>query len=74
MKIDYNRHIWEGCTVQGFIDELAPQLSIVMCGNSWREPIKTKEDLKKWCMENQPYYKKYIKEVVEHFADKYSLT
>ena len=73
MEIDYNKHIWEGWTVQAFIDELAPSLSIIMCGNSWRDPIKTKEDLKKWCIDNQPYYKEYVPEIVEHFADKYNL-
>ena len=73
MKINYNKHIYEGWTVQAFIDELAPSLSIIMCGNSWRDPIKTKEDLKKWCIDNQPYYKKYVPEIVEHFADKYNL-
>lgn len=73
MKIDYNKHIWEGWTVQDFINDLAPQLSSIMCGDSWRDPIKTKEDLKAWCMDNQPYYKKHIPGVVEHFADKYNL-
>ena len=73
MKIDYNKHIWEGWTVQNFIDDLAPQLSIIMCGNSWRDPIEDKDALKAWCIENQPYYKKYIREVVEHFANKYNL-
>lgn len=73
MKIAYDKHIWEGWTVQDFINDLAPQLSIIMCGNSWRDPIKTKEDLKKWCIYNQPYYKKYIPEIVEHFANKYNL-
>jgi hypothetical protein len=73
MKIDYNKHIWEGWTVQNFIDDLAPQLSIIMCGNSWRDPIKDKAALKAWCMDNQPYVKKYIPEVIEHFADKYNL-
>ena len=73
MEIDYNKHIWEGWTVQASIDELAPSLSIIMCGNSWRDPIKTKEDLKKWCIDNQPYYKEYVPEIVEHFANKYNL-
>lgn len=73
MKINYNKHIWEGWTVQNFIDDLAPQLSIIMCGNSWRDPIKTKEDLKAWCMNNQPYTKKHVPEIVEHFAHKYNL-
>ena len=48
MEINYNKHIYEGWTPQNFIDDLAPQLSIIMCGNSWRDPIKTKEDLKAW--------------------------
>ena len=73
MKINYNKHIYEGWTVQNFIDDLAPQLSIIMCGNSWRDPIKTKEALKVWCMDNQPYVKKHIPEVVEHFTHKYNL-
>lgn len=73
MKIDYNKHIWEGWTVQNFIDDLAPQLSIIMCGNSWRNPIEDKTALKVWCIANQPYVKKHIPEVVEHFAIKYNL-
>ena len=58
-KIDYNKHIWEGWTVLDFINDLAPWVK--------NQNFKTKADLKKWCMSEQPYYKKYIPEVVEHF-------
>ena len=61
MKIDYNKHIWEGWTVQNFIDELN------VLFNYAKRDLKTKEQVKKWCIYNQPYYKKYIPEVVEHF-------
>lgn len=65
--------IWEGWTVQDFIDALEPQLTMIMYGQSWQAPFTTKEALKKWCADNQPYYKKTIKEVVEHFANQYRL-
>ena len=32
-----------------------------------------KEELKEFCMDNQPYYKKHIPEVVQHFSEKYNL-
>jgi hypothetical protein len=62
-----NKHIWEGWTVQDFINELAPMFEMIMRGQSWMKPFKSKDEVKKWCMENQPYYKKYIKEVVDYF-------
>ena len=65
-----NRHIWEGWTVQNFIDDLEPSFNQIMSGQSWQKPFKSKEELKKWCMENQPYYKKYIPEVVTYFTKK----
>lgn len=61
MKIDYNKHVWEGWTVQDFIDELNIRF------NYARHNLKTKRQVKEWCMYNQPYYKKHIPEVVEHF-------
>lgn len=62
-----NRHIWEGWTVQDFIDALQPSFNQIMDNNSWQKPFSSKDELKKWCMDNQPYYKKYIPEVVNHF-------
>ena len=72
-KIDYNKHIWEGWLVQDFINELDELVTIALAGESHFKTIQTKKDLKEFCMSNQPYYKKYIPEVVEHFAQKYNL-
>jgi hypothetical protein len=73
MKIDYNKHIWEGWTVKMFITDLEPSLDMIMNKNSWQKPFNSKEEIKKWCMDMQPGYKKYIPEVVNHFAQKYNL-
>jgi hypothetical protein len=58
-----NKHIWEGWRVIDFINEL--ELPYSYC-----KKFETRDDLKKWCMENQPYYKKYIKGVVDYFWSK----
>ena len=60
-KINMNRYVWEGWTVGAFIRELAPQVEMIMSGQSWREPY------------NQPYYKKRIPEVNSYFARMYNL-
>lgn len=72
-EINYNKHIWEGWTVADFIEELDAQIMMIMNGLSWHKPFKTKAELKDWCKNNQPYYKKPIPEVVEHFAKKYCI-
>jgi hypothetical protein len=71
--MNLQKHIWEGWTVQSFIDELEWQVQSIMHGQSITIKFTSKEELKKWCMDNQPYYKKYIPEVVTYFADKYNL-
>lgn len=68
--MNLNRHVWEGWTVQSFIDELEPSFDMIMSGESWQQPLTTEEDVKRWCMDNQPYYKKYIPEVVQYFVQK----
>ena len=65
--IDTSKEVWEGWTVQDFIDELEPSFEQIMRGESWIKPFANKEELKKWCMSEQPYYKKYIPEVVSYF-------
>lgn len=72
-RINYNKHVWEGWTVLEFIEELSPALDSIMNNRSWKKPIQTKEELKSWCMDNQPYYKKYIPDVVNHFGKLYNL-
>lgn len=73
MKIDYNKHIWEGWSVLDFINSLNFLVKQVMNNQSYTTKILNKKDLKKFCMDNQPYYKKYIPEVVNHFAQQYNL-
>ena len=68
--MNLNRHIWEGWTVQNFIDELEPQFNQIMSGGSWQKPFSSAEELKRWCMDNQPYYKKHIPEVFNYFKAK----
>lgn len=71
--MNLNKEIWEGWTVQAFIDELEWSIKAIMSGHSWQIKFQSKEELKKWCIDNQPYYKKHIPEVVNYFANKYNL-
>ena len=73
MAINLDKHIWEGWTVGAFIDELEPTFNQIMKFNSWTKPFKTKEEIKAWCMDNQPYYKKHIPDVVKYFVGKAGL-
>jgi hypothetical protein len=68
-----NKHIWEGWTVQDFIDELEPSFNMIMDRHSWQKPFGSKEELKQWVKDNQPYYKKHIPEVYNYFKNKTKL-
>jgi hypothetical protein len=68
--INRDKHIWEGWTVGNFIDELEPLFNMIMRGQSWQKPFKDSTELKKWCMDNQPYYKKHIPDVFNYFKSK----
>jgi hypothetical protein len=67
MKINYSKHIWEGWTVQSFVDELQMMFDMIMNNQSHRQPFKTEAELKEWVKDNQPYYKKHIPDVFNHF-------
>lgn len=67
------KEVWEGWTVQDFIDALSDEIDIIMRGESWTEPFKTRAELAKYTRENQPYYKKTIPGVNSYFAKKYGL-
>ena len=69
-SVNMNKHIWEGWTVGSFIDDLEPQFDMINRGQSWQKPFATREEVKRWAMDNQPYYKKYIPEVVDYFWSK----
>jgi hypothetical protein len=60
-----SRHIWEGWTVQDFIDKLEVTFQY--------QRFITKDDVKKWCKSEQPYYKKHIPEVANYFIKKAGL-
>lgn len=68
-----DKHIWEGWTVQSFIDELEPSFNMIQQGGSWQKPFKTKEEIREWCKNNQSYYKKHIPDVVNYFTQKAGL-
>jgi len=69
-KINLDKHIWEGWTVGAFIESLEPMFDMIMRGQSWNKPFNTKQEVKEWCKDNQPYYKKHIPDVVNYFVEK----
>jgi len=71
--MDKNKHIYEGWTVGDFIDDLEPIFNMIMSGQAIVEPFKTKDEVKAWCKDNQPYYKKSIAEVNNYFIKKADL-
>ena len=72
-KINLNKHIWEGWTVQDFINELEDTFNMVMNSNSYIKPFKTRKHVIDWCKDNQPYYKEEIPDVVNYFCNKYNI-
>lgn len=62
-----------GRLVKDFIEALKDDISDIMDDLSIIPPFRNKDELKKYCIENQPYYKKYIPEVIEHFTNKYNI-
>jgi len=68
--INRDKHIWEGWTVGDFIDDIEVAFNYrSRYSNFW----KSKEDLKKWVKDEQPYYKKHIPEVYNYFLQKSGL-
>lgn len=71
--MNLQREVWEGSTVQNYINELSDEIDMIMRGESLEPPFKTKAELVKYTKENQPYYKKTIPGVNTYFANKYGL-
>jgi len=65
--MNLDKHIWEGWTARDFIEQLEIQF------NYEKDSLKTKEEVRKWCADNQPYYKKRIPEVSNYFIKKLGL-
>ena len=71
MKINRDKHIWEGWTVGDFINYVEVTFNMAVHIN--RPPFTNKAELKKWVKDNQPYYKKHIPEVYNYFLNKTNL-
>lgn len=69
-KIDLDKHIWEGWRVIDFIEELKPQIDMIIAKRRMFDvkPFDDKKELKKWLKDNQPYYKKHIADVYNYFV------
>lgn len=73
MNIEFSKQVYEGWTVGDFIEELEPIFNMVMENRSYIKPFKTKEELKNWLKDNQPYYKKHVPGVYNYFIKKSKL-
>lgn len=71
--MNLDRHVWEGWTPRLFIQELEPIFNMIMGNQSWRKPFTSKEEIKYWCKNEQPGYKKHIPEVANYFIKKAGL-
>jgi hypothetical protein len=72
-KVNLDKHIWEGWTVGAFINDLEWLFDMIMSGRSHVKPFTTKEQIKEWCKDNQPGYKKHVPDVVNYFVDRAGL-
>lgn len=72
-RINFDKHIYEGWTVEDFINELKDIYPITYEMGKEVSLLTSKEEVKKWCMDNQPHYKKHIPDVVKFFINKYKI-
>lgn len=63
--MENDKHIWEGWYVSDFIENLEVTFPY--------QTFKTKDEVRKWCKSEQPYYKKHIPQVANHFIKKANL-
>ena len=61
--MEKDKHVWEGWTVGDFIDNLELTYKY--------QTFHSKDDIKKWCKSDQPYYKRHIPEVANYFINKW---
>ena len=75
--VDVEKHIWEGWRVIDFINHIEPTLEIILSNHRDsfycdKKPFKSRDEFKTWVKTEQPYYKKYIPDVVSYFSRKYA--
>jgi len=71
--MNLDKHIWEGWTVQSFIDDMQPILDMAARGQSIQRMPKTKKEMADYLKDNQPHYKKTIPELVKYFCQRYNI-
>lgn len=71
--VNLNKLIWEGWTVGDFVDELSPEINLIMSGRSYLKPFKNRKELAGFCKDNCPYIKREIPEVIDYFAELFAL-
>lgn len=71
--IDFQKEIWEGWTVLNFIEELEPELDQIMKACSYIKAFQTLDEMTRYIVSHQPYYKEKIPEIIEYFGDRYGL-
>lgn len=69
-----DKHIYEGWTVRDFIEDIEPTIDLIMSDKSFVPKPKNKAQLISLIKGQQPYYKKSIKEVNDHFIKKYNVS
>lgn len=73
IKYKPSHYVYNGWYENDFVDVLEEVLDMIMKGESYIKPFTTKEELTKWIIDNQPYYKKPIPGVINYFCDKYNI-
>lgn len=77
--INYNKHIREGWTVRDIIEEMEDIVAMIMQGQSFKKPFRSKEELVLWLRDNYPGQvaprkpKQAISEVEKHFCLQWGL-
>ena len=73
-KYRFDKHIWEGWTVEDFIQQLLPNLDRMMeYGYQYPDPVfTTKKQIKNWIRNNLPYTTKALRDVTKYFVDRYN--
>jgi len=61
------KELWEGWTNEAVASEIMPIFKMVMRGQSWQEPLRTKAEVKKFVDDQMPNVKRYNKDVVDYF-------
>lgn len=73
-KVDYEKEIWEGWKVIDFINEIEIGVDYIINCCIPKDVKLTLKQLEELCVQEQPYYKKVIPDVVNYFANKYQIS